>query len=132
MKLALAIDAYVRRALSGSHAWVEVATNRLRSGYDELLQDCDVLMLPTVPATALRQVLAGTDATCFDDRFEYLGSNCGGIDLTGHPAITVPCGAIDGLPVGVLFVGRHYDEKTPIRVASVLEQQEKHARYLEL
>ncbi|MEK6418305.1 amidase family protein [Paraburkholderia tropica] len=132
LKLALAIDAYVRRAVSGSHTWVEVAANRLRSGYNELLQECDVLMLPTVPSTAPRQVLAGTEATCFDDRFEYLGSNCGGIDLTGHPAITVPCGAIDGLPVGVMFVGRHYDEKTLIRIASVLEKQEKHARYLEL
>jgi amidase len=43
-------------------------------------------------------------------------------DVTGHPAITVPCGLVDGLPVGMMLVGKHYDEATIYRAAYAFEQ----------
>jgi amidase len=43
-------------------------------------------------------------------------------DVSGHPALTVPCGKVNGLPVGVMLVGRHFDEETLIRAAQALEQ----------
>ncbi|MCS5946643.1 hypothetical protein LNP25_23915 [Klebsiella variicola subsp. variicola] len=36
-------------------------------------------------------------------------------DITGHPAMTLPCGLVDGLPVGMMLVGRHFAESTFIR-----------------
>jgi Asp-tRNA(Asn)/Glu-tRNA(Gln) amidotransferase A subunit family amidase len=36
------------------------------------------------------------------------GNNTGPFDLTGHPAISVPCGSSQGLPVGMMLIGRHW------------------------
>jgi len=43
-------------------------------------------------------------------------------DLTSHPAISIPCGFSDGLPLGMMLVGRHYDEMTLYRAAHAFEQ----------
>ena len=31
-------------------------------------------------------------------------------DVSGHPALTVPCAKVNGLPVGAMLVGRHFEE----------------------
>jgi amidase len=41
---------------------------------------------------------------------------------TGHPALTVPCGLVDGLPVGLMFVGRHWNESDLYRAAYAFDQ----------
>ena len=46
-------------------------------------------------------------------------------NLTGHPAITVPCGFPKGLPQGIMFTGRLYDEGAPMRVALAFQQTTK-------
>jgi amidase len=38
-------------------------------------------------------------------------------DVAGHPAFTIPCGLVDGRPVGLMLVGRHMDEATLIAAA---------------
>jgi aspartyl-tRNA(Asn)/glutamyl-tRNA(Gln) amidotransferase subunit A len=44
-------------------------------------------------------------------------------NLTGHPAISVPCGVDSaGLPIGLQIVGRHWDEATVLRVAAAWER----------
>jgi Asp-tRNA(Asn)/Glu-tRNA(Gln) amidotransferase A subunit family amidase len=43
-------------------------------------------------------------------------------NLTGHPQVVVPCGFVDGLPQGLLFTGRLYEEGTPMRLAWAYEQ----------
>jgi amidase len=42
-------------------------------------------------------------------------------DVSGHPAFTVPCGRVNGLPVGLMLVGRHFEETTLIRLARAIE-----------
>ena len=43
-------------------------------------------------------------------------------NLTGHPALSVPCGAdAGGLPIGLQSIGRHWDEATVLRVGSAWE-----------
>ena len=45
------------------------------------------------------------------------------VTLTGHPAISVPCGFTDqGLPVGLQIVGRHRDEWGVLQLAHAFEQ----------
>ena len=44
------------------------------------------------------------------------------INLTGHPAISVPCGMSDGLPVGLQIVGKHFDDLTVLQVADAVEK----------
>jgi amidase len=44
-------------------------------------------------------------------------------DVTGHPAMNVPCATVDGLPVGMMLVGRRGEEGTILRAAAAFEQQ---------
>jgi Asp-tRNA(Asn)/Glu-tRNA(Gln) amidotransferase A subunit family amidase len=43
-------------------------------------------------------------------------------NLTGHPAVVMPCGFIKGLPQAIMFTGGLYDEAAPLRVALAFEQ----------
>ena len=43
-------------------------------------------------------------------------------NITGHPALTIPCGLNDSLPVGLQLIGRHFDEATIYRAAHAWEQ----------
>jgi Asp-tRNA(Asn)/Glu-tRNA(Gln) amidotransferase A subunit family amidase len=43
-------------------------------------------------------------------------------NLTGHPQVVVPCGFAGGLPRGISFLGKLYDEGSPLRVALAYEQ----------
>ncbi|MNY53392.1 Acylamidase [compost metagenome] len=45
------------------------------------------------------------------------------LSLTGHPAISVPCGfSDDGLPVGIQIVGRYRQEHALLQLAHAFEQ----------
>lgn len=43
-------------------------------------------------------------------------------NLTGHPAVCMPCGFINNLPQAIMFTGGLYDEAAPLRVALAFEQ----------
>ena len=49
-------------------------------------------------------------------------NNCPQFSTTGHPVISVPCGMIDGLPVGLQIIGRHFDDLTVLRAADAVEK----------
>lgn len=95
---------------------------RLRDAYDEALSRFDVLVMPTTPILA--SPIPGSDAPLE----EYLAralemmANTAAFDVTGHPACSVPAGLVDGLPVGMMIVGRHLDDATVLRVAHTFEQ----------
>ena len=48
--------------------------------------------------------------------------NTAPFDVTGHPATSVPAGLVDGLPAGLMIIGRHFDDATCLRVAHTFEQ----------
>ncbi len=83
----------------------------------------DLLLTPTLPVTAFPagddqpERVAGRETT-------YLGWTAFTypFNVTGQPAITVPCGdAPDGLPVGLQIVGRWRDDATVLRAAAAYE-----------
>ena len=43
-------------------------------------------------------------------------------NLTGHPQVILPCGFVDGMPRGLSFLGKLYDEGSPLRVALAYQQ----------
>jgi amidase len=49
-------------------------------------------------------------------------SNVAPFDYTGHPALNVPCGKSDGLPIGMMIVGRHFDEQTILNAEFAFEK----------
>lgn len=49
-------------------------------------------------------------------------TNTAPFNLTHHPAMSMPCGMIDGLPVGLMLVGRHFAESSIYTAAHTFEQ----------
>lgn len=95
---------------------------RLRAGYDAALARYDLLLMPTTPMTA--QPLPPPDASVSEwcrRATEMLG-NTSPTDVSHHPAISLPCGMADGLPVGLMLIGRHFDEARIYRAAYAYEQ----------
>ena len=97
---------------------------KLRACYDSALQEYDLLLMPTTATTAARNPASQEDASDDDIMAAAFGNtlNTCQFNATGHPAISIPCGRIDGLPVGLLLVGRHFAEKTIYRAAQAFEQ----------
>ena len=95
---------------------------RLTAAYDAVLADYDLLLMPTVPIKATP--LPGPDATREEqiDRALEMIANTAVFDITHHPAMSVPCGIRDGLPVGMMLVGKHFDEPSIYRAAHRFEQ----------
>lgn len=46
-------------------------------------------------------------------------------NLTGHPAVVLPCGFVNNLPIAIMFTGGVYDEVSPLRVALAYERATK-------
>jgi len=95
---------------------------RMRAAYDRALARADLLLLPTSPMVA--PPLPGPDATLEEKflRASEVTANTMAFDATHHPAISLPCARSDGLPVGLMLVGRHHDEATLYRAAHAFEQ----------
>ncbi|XP_048244586.1 amidase-like [Haliotis rufescens] len=94
----------------------------LRKRYDEALKTYDVIIMPT--ATHLPPRLPGRDASLKDilDRGLSMFGNTAPFNCTGHPALTVNAGRVEGLPVGMMIVGRHFDDLTILQVARAYEK----------
>lgn len=93
-----------------------------RAAYDAALAGADLLVMPTVPTVA--PPLPPENPTTM----ESIGSafanttNTAQFDLTGHPAMSVPCGRVDGLPVGMMLIGRRGEDDVVLRAAYAFEQ----------
>jgi len=48
--------------------------------------------------------------------------NTGPFYVSGHPAMNVPCARSEGLPVGMMLIGRHWEDATVLRAAHAFEQ----------
>ncbi len=95
----------------------------IRRAYDDVLSDYDLLLMPTTPMAATP--LPGPDASAAERsrRAGEMLANTAPFNVTGHPAISLPCGATgDGRPVGMMLVGRHFDEITIYRAAYAFER----------
>ena len=94
----------------------------LRAAYDAALQEHHLLLMPTLPV--LPRVLPPADAgpqTVIQLAFENIDNTCP-FNLTHHPALSLPCGMIDGYPIGLMLVGRHFAEATLYAAAYGFEQ----------
>jgi amidase len=76
----------------------------------------------TLPITAPRVPAHDADASEIVARALEMIPNTPGFDLTGHPSISVPCGQVDGLPVGLMLSGRRFEESQVYRAAYAFEQ----------
>lgn len=109
---------------AGELASAQQRRNAYYSGMREFMRDYDLLVTPSMPATAFtagldepdnwtRKTIAPLDWTPFTFPF----------NITGQPAATLPVGFDrQGLPIGLQIVGRWRDDPTVLRAARAFEQ----------
>jgi len=122
-KVLTTLGAYIKK-YHGTHYYGKAVnlSRKLTEAYDAVLKQYDLLLMPTLPMKA--QPLPPADAPreqYFQRALEMLGNTCP-FDITHHPAMTLPCGMVDGLPAALMLVGRHFDEPTIYRAAHAFEQ----------
>ncbi|MQY31279.1 amidase [Nocardia aurantia] len=101
--------------------WRAAALRDVLAAFDRA--GVDVLLTPGVGATAARLA----DATVEMDGERHplqaiVGRNTGLFDYLGLPAVMMPAGFVDGLPVGVQVVGRPWGEDLCLRLAEVWQR----------
>lgn len=123
-KLHILLGHYLNEQYQGRYyAKAQNLRRTLREQYDAVLATHDVLALPTCAPVALAPKLVDnpTPADVFASGFGHHWNTCP-FDLTGHPAITIPCGNVDGLPVGLMLVGRRGEDDVVLRAAAAWEE----------
>jgi aspartyl-tRNA(Asn)/glutamyl-tRNA(Gln) amidotransferase subunit A len=90
----------------------------VREDFRRAFERCDALVGPTIPHVApkIGQAIRREPGTAWNGFMVPF-------NLAGLPAISVPCGLADGLPVGLQIAGRPFDELTVLQVARGYERE---------
>lgn len=104
-------DAYYRKA--------QQVRTLLRQDFEEAFGECDLIATPTTPEVAFR---LGEKT---DDPLKMYLSDIYTVsaNLAGIPGISVPCGFVQDLPVGLQLLGRALDESTLLRAADAFQRR---------
>lgn len=107
-------------------AGTEAAIARFSAQLLDLLERYDTLLLPTVPCPAPRLGQRSVSFPGLAEKVEIehvLTRLTSPFNASGLPAVSVPAGLTDGLPVAVQAVGRPYGDNTALGVAALLERR---------
>ena len=102
-------DAYYKKA--------QQVRTLIRREFDAAFEKVDVLITPTTPTTAFKLGEIQDPIVMHANDVCTVPANIAGI-----PGISIPCGTIDGLPVGLQILGAHLSEPTLLRAAYAYEQ----------
>jgi len=90
----------------------------IRQDFDKAFDSYDVLVTPTSPTVAFKIGERSDDPVQM-----YLSDVCTlPINIAGVPGISIPAGFVDGLPVGLQLIGKHFAEEILLRAAYAYEQ----------
>jgi amidase len=125
VKMVLLLGEYMHRNYHARyHSKAQNLRGLLRGAYDEALAKVDVLAMPTIPFTATPIPSPEAPMNTVIDLALNMQANTCPFDVSGHPAFTVPCGRSGGLPIGLMLVGRHFEETTLFQLAAAIEAGE--------
>jgi aspartyl-tRNA(Asn)/glutamyl-tRNA(Gln) amidotransferase subunit A len=106
-------DAYYRRA--------QKIRELVKSDFAEVFTEVDILVTPTTPGVAFNiGEMVNDPLTMYLSDIFTVSANIGGI-----PAVSVPCGFSDGMPVGLQFMAKPFAESQLLQVAYQYEQNNK-------
>jgi aspartyl-tRNA(Asn)/glutamyl-tRNA(Gln) amidotransferase subunit A len=89
----------------------------IRQDFQKAFETCDALITPVAPTTAFR---IGEKITNPLDM--YLSDvHVVAVNLAGIPALTVPCGFSNGLPIGMQIMGPHLSEELLLRIGHMYQ-----------
>ena len=119
VRLRLELGRYV---LAEDYVRAQRGRRILTAEVDAALEDRAALLLPTLPVVPPR---LGTESIAIGDTAETTRALTLRLtqlfDVTGHPAISIPCGTAGGLPAGVQLVGRRGETEHLLALAAACE-----------
>jgi len=122
-KLFTLLGTYINKQYGGRYYGKAMnITRQLIAAYDEVLAQHDLLLMPTTPMKAQPMPKPGAPREEIIGRAIEMITNTAPFDISHHPAMAIPCGMSDGLPVSMMLVGKHFDEPTIYRAAYAFEQ----------
>lgn len=103
-------DAYYRKARK--------VQTLIRRAYAKAFTEVDILVTPTAPSTAFKigEKVSDPLAMYLEDIFTV------GVNVAGLPAVSLPCGDHEGLPVGLQMIGGHFTDGSLLSIAHAFEQ----------
>jgi aspartyl-tRNA(Asn)/glutamyl-tRNA(Gln) amidotransferase subunit A len=98
----------------------------LKQQFAQAFKEIDVLIAPTLPILppdigSSVAKLNGESVDLLNHIIRFTGPS----NLTGLPALTIPCGLIDGQPVGLQIIGPAFQEPKVFNIALAIEEQVK-------
>jgi aspartyl-tRNA(Asn)/glutamyl-tRNA(Gln) amidotransferase subunit A len=109
----------------------DISANELQAAYADMRalsqqmhsfhRDFDLLLTPTIPITAFAAGIDTPDPTRFPQWFDWTPLTWP-FNLTRQPAASVPCGFVEGLPIGLQIVGPMFSEEKILRASRCVEQ----------
>jgi len=107
-------DAYYLKALK--------VRTLIKQDFDRAFEKYDLILTPTAPTTAFRFGEKAEDPMQMYLSDIYTIS----VNLAGIPGISLPCGFVNGMPVGLQLIGKPFGEGTLFRAAYAFEQNTEH------
>ena len=103
-------DAYYKKAMK--------VRTLIKQDFDKAFEKVDAILAPVTPGPAFKIGERVNDPLqmYLEDIFTSP------VNLAGVPSLSVPYGKSNNLPIGVQIIGRHFDEKTILRIGSKLEE----------
>ncbi len=96
----------------------------VKRDFDAVFADYDAVLAPTSPTTAFKLGQKTADPVQM-----YLSDACTlPVNIAGLPGISLPCGLLEGLPVGLQIITPAFSEETLLRIAFAYEQSGRFVR----
>ena len=122
--LSMLTGEYCRRNYSGLYyGKAKNLARQLGAEYEAALAEFDLLLMPTTPMTAKPIPPADASLALYCQRAYEMGANLEPTNLTGHPAMSIPCGFSDDLPAGMMLVAGKWQEAKIYTVAAAFEDE---------
>jgi len=129
LKVLMVLGKYMRREYCSTYfSKAQNLRFAMRQQVDSLLNEVDVLVTPTTPMKAVRLLTVkeslGEMAARISEvsKTTHQASNTYPLNVTGHPALSMPCGLGENkLPIGLQLIGKSFGESLLFRVAYSLE-----------
>lgn len=103
-------DAYYKKA--------DAIRGQMREQLKKIFEEVDVMVGPTTPDVAFEVGSKVDDPLSMYMQDLYTTF----VNLVSCPAMSVPCGTVDGLPVGLQLIGDHFDEAALFKVGKAVEE----------
>jgi len=98
----------------------------ISNDFERAFHEVDVVIGPTTPTTAFKLGAKTADpVTMYLNDIYTIGAN-----LAGLPAISIPCGLVGGLPVGLQLIGAHFSESTLLNAAHAYQRETDWHRHI--